>query len=121
VAPVFQAFDMMQEMFSNMNPSLVFELKNIIPRFMIQHHKYVFYTVLNKPERGIKEELYRPEINVDILTRFRSEAMLAFNSEVFRQPYPPDKYSGKEAWNIFMPFHCKRAKVIRNIKNKEKI
>ncbi|HET9824512.1 MAG TPA: hypothetical protein VFP87_04225, partial [Chitinophagaceae bacterium] len=33
---------------------------------------------------GIKEELYRPEINVEVLTRFRIESMmLAFNAELF--------------------------------------
>jgi AcrR family transcriptional regulator len=88
VHEVFQAFDMMQEMFSNMNPSLVFELEKYHTAVYkkIQHHKYVFlYQVLKQNlERGIKEELYRPEINVDILTRFRIESMmLAFNSEVF--------------------------------------
>jgi AcrR family transcriptional regulator len=85
---VFQAFDMMQEMFSNMNPSMVFELEKYHTAVYkkIQHHKYVFlYQVLKQNlEKGIKEELYRPEINVDILTRFRIESMmLAFNSEVF--------------------------------------
>lgn len=85
---VFQAFDMMEEMFNNMNPSMVFELEKYHTSVYkkIQHHKYVFlYQVLKQNlERGIKEELYRPEINVDILTRFRIESMmLAFNSEVF--------------------------------------
>jgi len=85
---VFQAFDMMQEMFSNMNPAIVFDLEKYHPAVYkkLQHHKKVFlYQVLKQNlERGIAEELYRPEINVDTLTRFRIEGMmLAFNSEVF--------------------------------------
>ncbi len=85
---VFQAFDMIQEMFTNMNPSIVFDLEKYHPAVYkkIQHHKQVFlYQVIKQNlERGIKEELYRPEIIVDILTRFRIESMmLAFNSEVF--------------------------------------
>jgi hypothetical protein len=32
----------------------------------------------------VKEELYRPEINIDVLTRFRIESMmLPFNPEIF--------------------------------------
>jgi hypothetical protein len=45
---------------------------------------FLYQVLKQNLERGIKEELYRPEINVDILTRFRIESMmLAFNSEVF--------------------------------------
>ena len=88
VHEVFQAFEMIQALFANMNPSIVFDLEkyhsNIYKK--IQHHKHVFmYDVIKSNiQRGIKEELYRNEINVDTLTRFRIESMmLAFNSEVF--------------------------------------
>ena len=79
---------MMQEMFTNMNPSIVFDLEKYHPAVSkkIQHHKQVFmYQVVKQNlERGIKEELYRPDINVDVLTKFRIESMmLAFNPEVF--------------------------------------
>jgi AcrR family transcriptional regulator len=85
---VLLAFDMMQEMFTNMNPSIIFDLEKYHPSVSkkIQHHKQVFlYQVIRQNlERGIKEELYRPEINVDVLTRFRIESMmLAFNTELF--------------------------------------
>ncbi|HEY2720845.1 MAG TPA: TetR/AcrR family transcriptional regulator [Chitinophagaceae bacterium] len=85
---IFQAFDMMQEMFTNMNPAIVFDLEKYHPSVYkkLQHHKKVFlYQVIKQNlERGIDEELYRPELNVDTLTRFRIESMmLAFNSEIF--------------------------------------
>jgi len=85
---IFLAFDMVQEMFTNMNPSIVFDLEKYHPAVYkkLQHHKKVFmYQMIRQNlERGIKEELYRPEINVDILTRFRIESMmLAFDSEIF--------------------------------------
>ena len=85
---IFLAFDMVQEMFSNMNPSIVFDLEKYHPAVYkkLQQHKKVFmYQMISQNiERGIKEELYRPEINVDTLTRFRIESMmLAFNSEIF--------------------------------------
>ncbi len=41
-------------------------------------------------EWGIKEELYRPEINVDVMCKFRLESiMMPFNVSVF----PPGKYN----------------------------
>jgi len=85
---VLLASEMMQEMFANMNPSIVFDLEKYHPAVSkkIQHHKQVFmYQVIKQNlERGIREELYRPEINVDVLTRFRIESMmLAFNTELF--------------------------------------
>jgi AcrR family transcriptional regulator len=88
VHEVFQAFDMMQEMFTNMNPSIVFDLEKYHPAVYkkVQQHKQIFlYQVIRQNlERGIKEDVYRPEINVDVLTRFRIESMmLAFNSEIF--------------------------------------
>jgi len=88
VHEVFQAFGMIQEMFSNMNPSIVFDLEKYHPAVYkkLAHHKKVFmYQVIGQNlERGVKEELYRQEINVDVLTRFRIESMmLPFDSEVF--------------------------------------
>ena len=85
---VFQAFDMMQEMFSSMNPSIVFDVEKYHPAVyekLEQHKKVFMYQVIGQNlERGIKEELYRPEISVDILTRFRIESMmLAFSSDIF--------------------------------------
>lgn len=82
------AFDMVQEMFTNMNPSIVFDLEKYHPAVSkkIQHHKNVFmYQVIKQNlERGIKEELYRTEIDVDVITRFRIESMmLPFNTDVF--------------------------------------
>lgn len=88
VHEVFQAFGMIQEMFSNMNPAIVFDLEKYHPAVYkkLAHHKKVFmYQIIGQNlERGVKEELYRQEINVDVLTRFRIESMmLPFDSEIF--------------------------------------
>lgn len=94
VHEVFQAMDMMQEMFQNMNPIILFELEKYYPRSYekFKHHKYSFlYKVLKENlERGIKEELYRIEIDIDILIKLRLETMmLPFNQMLF----PQNKYS----------------------------
>lgn len=87
---VFLAFDHVLEMFTEMNPAIVFDLQKYHPNVAVklQSYKYEFlYNVISDNlKRGIKEELYRPELNIDILTRFRIESsMLAFNTDIFPQ------------------------------------
>jgi TetR/AcrR family transcriptional regulator, cholesterol catabolism regulator len=91
---VFLAIEMMQEMFQNMNPSILFELEKYYPKAFekFKQHKYSFlYKVLKENiERGIAEELYRGEIDIEILVKVRLETMMIpFNQQVF----PKNKYS----------------------------
>jgi AcrR family transcriptional regulator len=85
---VFLAFDMMRETFSQMNPVVVFDLQKYHPAVYrkVHEHKYSFlYQIIKSNlEQGIKDELYRPELDTDVIARFRIESvMLAFNSEIF--------------------------------------
>jgi AcrR family transcriptional regulator len=85
---IFLAFGMVQEMFGQMNPTVVFDLEKYHPKVYkkVQRHKYEFMygAIKENLEKGIREELYRPEMNVDVLTRFRIESlMLPFNAEIF--------------------------------------
>lgn len=88
---VFLAFDRMLEMFATMNPSILFELEKYHPRVFAQFKKFkneFLYNIIRANlERGIAEGLYRPELDTDVLTRYRlHNIMLAFNVEV----YPAD-------------------------------
>lgn len=85
---VFLAFDRVQEMFASMNPSILFDMEKYHPetfsRFKAYKNGYLFGMIKANLERGIGEGLYRPEIDVETLTRFRIHSiMLAFNPEVF--------------------------------------
>lgn len=85
---IFQAMDLMQEIFSNMNPSMLFDLERFHHRsykaFLEHKNKYLYQVIRKNLERGIEEELYRPEIDVEIITRYRLEGMLVlFNTQVF--------------------------------------
>ena len=85
---VFLAIDMMQEMFQDMNPSVLFELEKYYPSAFekFTQHKYSFlYKVLKENiERGITEELYRSDIDKEILIKARLEGMMMpFNQMVF--------------------------------------
>lgn len=83
---VFLSMDMMAEMFRSMNPSVMFDLQKYHPKafqkFLQHKNQYVYNIIKENIERGIREELYRSEINVDILSRFRIELMLL--------PFNPD-------------------------------
>jgi TetR/AcrR family transcriptional regulator, cholesterol catabolism regulator len=94
VHEVFLAIEMMQEMFQNMNPSVIHDMEKFHPRAfaLFTQHKYNFlYKILRENiERGINEELYRADIDVDVIVKARLETMmLAFNQQVF----PKNKYS----------------------------
>ena len=85
---MFLALDMMQEMFAEMNPSVLFDLQKYHPKAFkkFQEFKYNFlYNVITSNlQRGVKEELYRAEIDIDVITRLRIESvMLPFNSDIF--------------------------------------
>ncbi len=83
---IFLAMEMVVELFNKMNPSILFDMQKYHPgtfqHFQKHKNEYV-YNVLNQNiTRGIKEELYRPELNVDIISRFRVESMmLPFNPD----------------------------------------
>ncbi len=86
---IFLAMEMMVEMFRAMNPSIIYDMQKYHPGAFsgFQKHKndYIFNVMKQNLLKGIKEELYRPEINVEILSRFRVESMmLPFNPDFQR-------------------------------------
>lgn len=81
---IFLAMDMVVKMFSSMNPALIFDMQKYHPKAFIKFHTYkndfLYNVVLDNIKRGINEELYRKDINIDILARFRVETMMmSFN------------------------------------------
>ena len=83
---IFLALEMVVDMMSSMNPSLIFDMQKYHPKAFLrfQQHKNDFlYSVTRiNMERGIREGLYREDINLDILSRYRVESiMLPFNPD----------------------------------------
>ncbi|MES2882440.1 MAG: TetR/AcrR family transcriptional regulator [Bacteroidota bacterium] len=88
VHEIFLAYDMMQEMFAQINPVVIFDLEKYHPevfrKFHDFKHNFLGQVIKSNIEGGIKQELYRPEIDVEVITRFRIESvMMPFNSSVF--------------------------------------
>ena len=86
VDEVFRAMEMTQIMFQNMNPSILFDLQKYHPkafaRFLKHKNDYLFTVVRKNLERGIAEELYREDLNVELISRYRVETMM--------MPFHPD-------------------------------
>lgn len=88
VHEVFMAFDMVQEMFSNMNIAVLYDMEKYHPlcykKYLEYKNGFLYQMIRSNIERGVKEELYRSEIDVDIMTRYRIYSiMLSFNTQVF--------------------------------------
>ena len=85
---VFMAFDMVQEMFSNMNISVLHDMEKYHPacykKYLEYKNGFMYQMIRSNIERGMKEEVYRSDIDVDIMTRYRIYSiMLSFNTQVF--------------------------------------
>ncbi len=94
IQEVFLAMEMLQVMFDNMNPAILHDIERNHPatykKFKEYKYKYLFEIVRENIERGKQEELYRPEVNTDVIAKIRLETMmLPFNEQLF----PKNKFS----------------------------
>lgn len=94
IEEVFFMMDMVKKMFEDMNPSILHDLERNHPlsfqKFLQHKHKYIYEAMKDNLTRGVTEELYRSEINIEIIARMRLETMmLSFDQTV----YPKAKYN----------------------------
>lgn len=100
---IVQAMEFVQQIFSDMNPAMMYDLERFHPQsykiFLDHKNKYLYDIIRSNLKRGIEEELYRSEINIDIIAKFRLEGMMiVFNQDV----YPASKYNLGELHRIFI-------------------
>jgi TetR/AcrR family transcriptional regulator, cholesterol catabolism regulator len=91
---VFLSLEQMNEILSMTNPLLIYELEKYHSatheKFISHKNKFFVEIVKNNLQRGIKEGIYKPDLNIDILSKFRiSSSFLVFNADIF----PHRKYS----------------------------
>jgi TetR/AcrR family transcriptional regulator, cholesterol catabolism regulator len=91
---IFIMMERIMEEFSNMNPMLLYDLEKFhfraYQRFRDHKDKFLAQVIRENLEWGIRYELYRPEIDIEVITKFRLESMMIpFNVSV----YPPGKYN----------------------------
>jgi len=88
IQEIFMAVDMIQEMLKHMNPSLMFDLEKYHPKaykkFLEHKNKFFHEVIKTNLEWGISDGLYREDINVELLTRYRLLSMFfMFDTENF--------------------------------------
>jgi TetR/AcrR family transcriptional regulator, cholesterol catabolism regulator len=80
VDEIFLTMEQIQEQFSQLNPMVLYDLEKFHPRafqkFKKMKDEYLQQVVANNIKRGIKEELYRADINVETMSRYRVETMM---------------------------------------------
>jgi AcrR family transcriptional regulator len=86
VEEIFMSMDTAEQIFSNMHPSVIYDMQKYHPqaftRFIKFKNDYLYNIISKNLERGIKEELYRPEIDIEIISRYRVVSMMmSFNPE----------------------------------------
>lgn len=91
---IFIMMEQILEQFSNMNPMVLYDMEKFhfkaYQRFLEHKNKFILRVIKENLEWGIKDELYRPDINVDVLAKYRIESMMIpFNIMAF----PPGKYN----------------------------
>lgn len=93
VHEIFLAVDLVQELFRSMNPSLLFDMQKYYPgaftKFLAHKNDYLFGLIRENVMRGMNEGLYRADIKVDVISRFRVECIVL--------PFNPDFHNNVKA------------------------
>ncbi|MBX3257924.1 MAG: TetR/AcrR family transcriptional regulator [Chitinophagaceae bacterium] len=94
VHEIFIAMNMVQELLKVMNPIIVYDLQKYHPaahkKLADHQNKFLYRLIKENLEEGIALQLYRPEINIEMIARFRlATVFMMFNPDFF----PTGKYN----------------------------
>jgi len=94
VQEILLTMKMVELQFRHLNPIVLHDLRKFHPgaNARLEAHKngFLFEVIRNNMERGKREGLYRSELDVEIMSRFRLESMMVlFDVDLF----PPDRFS----------------------------
>jgi AcrR family transcriptional regulator len=89
--------------FSQMNPVVISDMERFHTkaheRFQKMKYEHLYNVIQNNIKRGISEGLYRKELNLEIIAKYRLESiMIPFNMNLF----PPSKFSLAEVTKELM-------------------
>ncbi len=92
VHEVILALDMIKRIHKTMNPSIIFDLQKYhnkaFQKIIAFKQEFLLDVMLNNLKRGISEGLYREEMKVDIMAKFRITSMFI--------PFDPSFYEGTD-------------------------
>jgi AcrR family transcriptional regulator len=100
---IFKVMNCITGTFSRITPNLFYDMQKYHPMSWMRFHEYKEKKMMSFVEdnlrTGIKQELYRKDINIRLMAKFRIEEVgMVFNPAIF----PPDKYSIKEVQLILL-------------------
>ena len=85
---LFRIFQLNKKILSKINPAVIFDLEKYhtgaFNKYNDHKNKFLFDVIVNNLNRGKQEGLYRKDININLIARFRLASMfLIFNPEIF--------------------------------------
>lgn len=88
VHEVFLSMKNVQDLFLNLNSSFIYDIERGFPltfkRFSEYKNSYISEIIRTNIERGKNEELYREELNTNVITNFRlATLLLPFREDIF--------------------------------------
>ncbi|HEY4798186.1 MAG TPA: TetR/AcrR family transcriptional regulator [Bacteroidia bacterium] len=91
---IFCVMKHLRSMIQQMNPKLFFELQKYYPKAWEElknfREQHIAAMIQKNLEKGIKQELYRPDLNIAVLAKLRLEEVdMALNNHIF----PIDKFN----------------------------
>ncbi len=103
---VLLMMEAMQDMMLSLSPSFVFDIQRGHPssykKFDDYKSDFIFKILVANIERGKTEGLYRPELNTQVVSKFRlNTIMLVYNEEVF----PRSQYTVLELQNEMILYY----------------
>ncbi|HSU29105.1 MAG TPA: TetR/AcrR family transcriptional regulator [Chitinophagaceae bacterium] len=128
VHEIFITMDRIIEQFSNMNPMVLNDLAKFhfsaYQRFREHKDHFLARIIRDNIEWGKKEELYRQDVNTDVMSKFRLESMMIpFNVSLF----PPGRYNLAELSGLIIEHFAygmvtiKGHKLIQKYKQEKKV
>lgn len=93
VHEILVAKDLVKGMLNNMNPAIMYDLQKYHPaafkKITDHKNKFLYKAIRENLEDGIKMDLYRPDINIEIIAKFRlASIFLLFSPDLF----PPGNF-----------------------------
>lgn len=92
IQELFLVMDMLDRRIRNMNPVIILDLQKFHSKayqlFLDYQNNTLTTMIRENLERGIREKVYRPDLDIKILTQYRIHAcMICFQPEVFPVGY----------------------------------
>ncbi len=96
------------EQMRNMNPAVLYDLKKYYPKAykLMEDYRFsfIYETMLNNLKRGVKQGLYRKDIDADIIAKFYvARVDVIFETTLF----PPSQYNWIDVYREGLIYHIR--------------